>query len=90
MFIQFRPILVSLLLDHQEVIARHASMFNSESWLVYDAAFRQKMANNPLTTYLRAADVIQPASAASSGTSGACYNSGKFGMENGISDVLFP
>ena len=89
-FIQFRPHLVSQLLAYQGVIARHASMFNSESWLAYDAAFWQKMANNPFlrwdaedvllyNTYLRAADVIRPASAASSSTSGACYNCGKFG-----------
>ena len=89
-FIQFRPHLVPQLVAYQNTMARHATMVCSAAWLAYDAAFRQKLANNPFlrwdvedvelyNAYVRAADVIQPSAPSASKSNGACFNCGKFG-----------
>ena len=72
-FIQYRPHLVPQLLSYQDTITRLATTYHTQYWLAYDAAFRQKMANNPFlrwdvedislfNSYLRAAPVLASAS----------------------------
>ena len=89
-FVVFRPHLFTQMLAYQGVIARHANMYSLPCWLGYDAAFRQKMANNPFlrwdtedvelfNAHLRGGDVVQPSSSSSLGSGGACFNCGKFG-----------
>ena len=82
-FIQYRPHLVPQLLSYQDTITQLASTYHTQYWLAYDAAFRQKMANNPFlrwdveditifNSYLRAAPVLASASlpVSNSGPSG--------------------
>ena len=82
-FVHFRPHLVSQLMSYQNSITQLASTYYAQYWLAYDAAFRQKMANNQFlrwdiedtflfNSYLRAAPVLAsaalPVSSASTGT----------------------
>ena len=43
----FRPHLLTELIGYQQIISRFATTYPVRFWLAYDAAFRQKMANNP-------------------------------------------
>ena len=45
-FVHFRPHLVSQLMAYHNSITQLASTYYASYWLAYDAAFRQKMANN--------------------------------------------
>ena len=71
-FLHFRPHLVSQLLGYQESITQLAGTYFANYWLAYDAAFRQKRANNPFLpwdgedtqlfiAYLRTAPVLASA-----------------------------
>ena len=72
-FLHFRPHMVSQLISYQNSITQLASTYYVQYWLAYDAAFRQKMANNQFlrwdiednilfNSYLRAAPVLASAS----------------------------
>ena len=71
-FLHFRPHMVSQLISYQNSVTQLASTYFLQYWLAYDAAFRQKMANNPFlrwdlednflfNSYLRSAPVLAAA-----------------------------
>ena len=57
-FVHHRPHLAGQLVSYQTTISRFANEYHLNAWYAYDAAFRQRMANNPMLSWSTVDDEI--------------------------------